>query len=119
MTKLLAAMFVVPVGLVLNAAIAQNVESDQDKAQAQQVVERNIGRGQGTDWAGRRVPTEPENARSAPTDDNGNAQLAMTCQGKTGPDKDKCLGHAQGDEDNAGASAKEKEGGEQYKRKTQ
>jgi hypothetical protein len=115
MTKLLAAMLAASFGLVLNIAIAENAKSDQGKVQAQtDVTERKIGRGEGTDWAGRRIETDSENARSAPA--GRNAELAMTCQGKTGRERDRYMGHAQGDEDNAGAAAKEKEGGEPYKR---
>jgi hypothetical protein len=105
MTKLLTAMCAVPFALLLNNAIAQNAQSTDGNAQAQTGTgERKIGRGEGTDWAGERVPP-------------GNSTLVMTCQGKTGRDKDECLGRAQDGQGNAGAPAKE--GGEQYKPRTQ
>ena len=106
MTKLLTAMSAIAFAVLFSNAIAQNTQSSDDKTQAQMATgERKIGRGEGTDWEGRRVPAEPENARTAPT---GGDSLAMTCRGKTGRDKDQCLGQAQ---ENAGVPAKE--GGKQ------
>jgi ABC-type histidine transport system ATPase subunit len=86
MRKLQAAMFAAPFALILNNAIAENAKPDQEKAQTQtDAVERKIGRGQGTDWTGPRVETQADDARGAPS--SGNAELAMTCQGKTGLDE--------------------------------
>jgi len=108
MTKLPAAMFAALFALALNTATAEATKSNQDEAQTQtEVAERKIGRGEGTDWAGRRIETETQSKHIAQTATN--AALAMTCQGKTGREKEKCLGSVQTGAANAGAGPKQKE----------
>jgi hypothetical protein len=127
MTKLLTAVFASGFALGLNYAVAQNVKSDQDKAQGQeqQMQEKEKGTSgagqQGT--PGDRERAKTDDGRGAPSAGGptspDKAQSAMNCDGKSGHDKEECLEHAQGkpaDADDAGAAGKHKEGDDKYKR---
>jgi hypothetical protein len=125
MTKLLNVVFAAAFAFGLNSALAQNVKSDQDKAQGQeqkmQEKEKGTsGAGQQTNQGDRERAKSDDN-RSAPSAGGptsaDKAQSAMNCDGKSGHDKEECLEHAQGkpaDADDAGAA-----GDDKYKRKTQ
>jgi hypothetical protein len=128
MTKLLTAMFAATFALGLNVAGAQNVKSDQDKAQGQE--QKMQEKEQGTSGAGQqsgqsdRERAKTNDGRNAPSAGGPNsadkAETAMKCEGMTGHDKEECLEHANGkpaDEDDAGAAGQHKEGGDKYKRK--
>ena len=125
MTKLLlTAMLAATFAFGLSVAGAQNVKSDQDKAQGQE--QKMQEKEQGTSGAGQQSERErakTNDGRNAPSAGGANsadkAETAMKCEGKSGHDKEECLEHANGkpaDEDDAGAAGQHKESGEKYKR---
>jgi hypothetical protein len=128
MTKLLTAMCAAAFVFGVNSAIAQNVKSDQDKAQGQE--QKMQEKEKGTTGAGQqggqgdRERAKSEDSRNAPSAGGptspDQAQSAMNCEGKSGHDKEECLEHANGkpaDDDDAAAAGQHKEGGDKYKRK--
>src|SRR4051812_11760174 len=103
MTKLLTAMCAAAFVFGVNSGIAQNVKSDQDKAQGQE--QKMQDKEKGTTGAGQqsgqsdRERAKPDDGRSAPSAGGPNSSdntSAMNCDGKSGHDKDECLEHAKG-----------------------
>ena len=128
MTKLLTAMLATAFAFGLNVAVAQNVKSDQDKAQGQEQKMQEKEKGTTGAAQGDRERAKPEDSRNAPSAGGptspDKAETAMKCEGMSGHDKDECLEHANGkpaDEDDAGAKSQRKEDKEgsddQYRRK--
>src|SRR5215813_1196635 len=128
MTKLLSAMLAAAFAFSINSALAQNVKSDQDRAQGQE--QKMQEKEKGTTGAGQqsgqseRERAKPEGNRNAPSPAGptspDKAETAMKCEGLSGHDKNECLEHASGkpaDEDDAGATGQHKDDSDQYRRK--
>ena len=127
MTKLLSIVMATAFAFGVNSVFAQNVKSDQDKAQGQeqkmQEKEKGTsGAGQQTNQ-GDRERAKSDATRNAPSAGGptspDKAESAMNCDGKSGHDKEECLEHAQGkpaDADDAAAAGKHKDGDDKYKR---
>ena len=92
MTKLLTTLFAATLAFGVDVSMAQNVKSDQDKAQGQE--QKMQEKEKGTTTGGQQsAPKERERARtedtrSAPT--AGDA-AAKDCKGMTGRAKEQCM----------------------------
>jgi hypothetical protein len=128
MTKLLTAMCAAAFVFGVNSATAQNVKSDQDKAQGQEqeMQEKEKGTTDAGQQGGQgdRERAKSDDSRNAPSAGRprspDQAQSAMNCEGKSGPEKEECLEHASGkpaDDDDAAAASQHKEGDDKYKRR--
>jgi len=92
MTKLITALFAVAFMCGVNASSAQNVKSDQDKAQGQEQKMQEKEKGATTGAGQQGAPSDRERARSdetrsAPT----GADAAKDCKGMTGRAKEQCM----------------------------
>ena len=90
MNKSFATLIAMALACGVNASIAQNVKSDQDKAQGQE--QRMQEKEKGTSGAQQSAPNERERARS---EDSRTAPSAggeaNDCKGMTGRAKEQCL----------------------------
>lgn len=87
MSKLVAMAIAAAFGFTVNGVMAQNVKSDQDKAQGQERVMENKEKGAG--GAGDR--NESKETQAAPSQDD--AKTAMKCKGMSGHEKEECMEH--------------------------
>src|SRR5690349_370695 len=91
MTKLVTILFATTLAMGMNVSIAQNVKSDQDKAQGQeqqmQEKEKRATTGGQQSAPNERERARTEDSRSAPT--AGDA--ATDCKGMTGRAKEQCM----------------------------
>ena len=91
MTKLLTTLFAATLAIGMNASMAQNVKSDQDKAQGQEQKMQEKEKG-ATTGGQQSAPNERERAR---TDDTRSAPAAADvpkeCKGMTGRAKEQCM----------------------------
>ena len=90
MSKLISIAIASAFGLSLSGAMAQNVKSDQDKAQGQERVMENKEKGATGDADRERRDTDHGQASPNQSD----SKAAMRCKGKTGHDKEECMEHA-------------------------
>ncbi len=100
MSKWITALLSLGLMFGIDAAMAQNVKSDQDKARGQEQQMEQKERPTGNaGQSGERERAKTDDGRSAPGGGAAGTESAMRCDKMSGHEKEECMEHANGKSD--------------------
>jgi hypothetical protein len=121
MSKLITGLLSLGLVFGIDAAIAQNVKSDQDKARGQEQQmeqkEKPTGNAGQSGQSGDRERAKTDDGRSAPGGGAAGTESAMRCDKMSGHEKDECMEHANGKSEDEEHEKHEKEQGSSHHEK--